>query len=157
MQHDNTYSTDIEVRFRDIDALGHVNHAVFLTYLEEGRKHFMKSLYNTNHPFGAGFIMARITCDYLRPIRLDDRLRVILGVREIGRKSFTLHYRLVDRNDETVRFAEAESVQVCYDYRENRSVPVTDEFREKLSRFLDHRENSARPPAWKGKSDHADL
>jgi acyl-CoA thioester hydrolase len=157
MQGENGFSIDIEVRFRDIDALGHVNNAVFLTYLEESRKNFMRRIYHTSHPFGAGFIMARIACDYLRPIRLEDHIRVILGVRKIGRKSFTLHYRIVDRSDENIRFAEAESVQVCYDYRENRSVPVSDDFREKLSRFLEHPENTPPTAVWKGKNDHADL
>jgi len=129
------FSTNIDVRFRDLDALGHVNNAVFFTYFEEGRKIFFEKHFMLSGPTGFGFILARISCDYLKPVRLADRLKLHITVGDIKNKSFTFAYRLTDRKDDALVFASGESIQVCYDYSLNRSVPVPPELKEKLLRF----------------------
>lgn len=132
MTKSKTLSADIEVRFRDIDAMGHVNNAVFFTYFEEGRKHFVHQVLGTSGPSDFSFILAHARCDYLRPIRLDHRVSLRIWVSEIGDKRFNLKYALVDADDEAVVFARGESVQVCFDYQQNRSTAVSEELREKL-------------------------
>lgn len=135
MNQFQAFSTNIDVRFRDLDALGHVNNAVFFTYFEEGRKHFFKKRCNVSNPTGFGFIMAHISCDYLKPIRLKDRLKLQITVSAIKNKSFAFNYQLADRKDDSLVFATGESVQVCYDYRLNKSVPVPPDLKEKLLVF----------------------
>jgi len=129
------FSTNIDVRFRDLDALGHVNNAVFFTYFEEGRKNFFYKYFQVSQPTGFGFILAHISCDYLKPIRLSDRLTLQITVGGIKNKSFTLNYKLVDRKDNSLVFATGESIQVGYDYSLNKSVPVSPDFKEKLQGF----------------------
>ena len=136
MAEDNIFEIDIEVRFRDLDALGHVNNAVYFTYFEEGRKNFSKTEFQVSHPTDFAFIMAHIQCDYLRPVKLGDRVKLQMWVQNIGTKSFGFGYMLVDVADNTIVYATGESIQVCYDYSENKSIEVPIDMRERLSKYL---------------------
>ena len=136
MNRYNIFSTNIDVRFRDLDAMGHVNNSVFFTYFEEGRIDFSHKVFNISDPSGFSFIMAHIRCDFLLPVKLGHRLTLQMWVNSIGKKSFGYGYKLVERSDESVIFALGESIQVCYDYTENKSIPVPDEMKAKLSTYL---------------------
>lgn len=136
MHSDKLFSTNIEVRFSDLDAMGHVNNAVFFTYFEEGRKHFSKKVFNVSDISDFKFIMAHIRCDFIRPIRFNDQVILQMRVKDIGTKSFSFEYHLVDLFDETKVYAAGESTQVCYDYEKNRSIEVPVKMRESLTRYL---------------------
>ena len=136
MHSDKLFSTKIDVRFSDLDALGHVNNAVFFTYFEEGRKYFSKKVFNVADISDFKFIMAHIRCDFLRPIRFNDHVLLQMWVKDIGTNSFSYEYRLVDFSDETRVYAAGESTQVCYDYEKNRSIEVPVKMREGLTRYL---------------------
>ena len=124
MNRRKKFKAPIEVRFKDIDAMGHVNNAVIFTYFEEGRKALFYETLKESVPGGFNFIIARPECDYILPVRLDHRLRLDMWVTAIGTKSFRLAYALVDATDENHVFANGASVQVWYDYRQHQSVPV---------------------------------
>lgn len=128
---------DLEVRFRDIDSMGHVNNAVFMTYFEEGRKAFLHKVLNIVDPADYPFILARLSCDYLRPIKLGDEVSLQLWIGEIGEKSFTFKYAIVDREDGHKVYGKGQSVMVCFDYRKNRSTRIPAEFQERISPYLD--------------------
>ncbi len=136
MRVDKRFSTNIEVRFRDLDALGHVNNAVFFTYFEEGRKQFSKKVFGVSDISEFKFIMAHIQCDFIRPIQFNNHVILQMWVRDIGTKSFSFKYRLVDFSDQAMVYATGESIQVCYDYEKNRSIEVPQKMREKLTRYL---------------------
>ena len=136
MHSDKLFSTNIEVRFRDLDAIGHVNNAVFFTYFEEGRKHFSKKVFKVSDVSDFKFIMAHIQCDFIKPIQFNDRVILQMWVKDIGSKSFSFEYRLVDFSDEAMEYATGKSIQVCYDYEKNRSIEVPEKMRERLTRYL---------------------
>jgi len=136
MSNNNTFAIDIEVRFRDLDAMGHVNNSVFFTYFEEGRKSFSRHVFHYNDPSEFTFILAHIRCDYLKPIKLNDRITLQMWVTDVGNKSFNFGYKLMDRSDDSVVFATGESVQVCYDYRAQKSMTIPNEMRAKLLEYL---------------------
>jgi acyl-CoA thioester hydrolase len=125
------YEHDVEVRFRDCDAFGHVNNAVYLTYLEEARFGFWKRLSGaTGIP--RRIILARAECDYRMPVTLGDRLIIRVAVAAVGSSSFTLAYEvLLARTRQVV--ATAKTVQVMYDYAAARSIPIPDDIRVKLT------------------------
>lgn len=127
----------ITVRFRDIDVMGHVNNAVFLTYFEEGRKTFLREVWGIAEPAEYPFILARIACDYLKPIQLGDRVSLSVGVANLGTKSFTFSYALHDPADESVLYGRGESVMVMYDYGTGTTVPIAPELAERLVPFLE--------------------
>jgi acyl-CoA thioester hydrolase len=135
MNKQKKISTDIVVRFRDIDSMGHVNNAVFLTYFEEGRKAFLSEVLDIVNPADYPFILAHIDCDFMKPVRLGDNLTLFVWIGEIGEKSFAFKYQLADRNTTSVTYGKGESVMVYFDYRTNRTIPIPGDFLEKISPY----------------------
>ena len=74
--------------------MGHVNHAVYFTYFEQCRLTCWREATGTPSPY-TRVIIARAECDYRAPAHFGDELEVRLAIGEIGRSSFTLHYRIV--------------------------------------------------------------
>jgi acyl-CoA thioester hydrolase len=125
----------LEVRFRDCDPMGHVNNAVYLTYLEQARFHHWRSLWGFGTPQlptgRPGVILARVECDYKRPATYGETLDVRLTIAEIGRSSFKYEYEIVDAEGRTV--AVAKTVQVMFDYSEGKPVAIPDDIRRLLA------------------------
>lgn len=136
MNKNKIFTVNIDVRFRDLDAMGHVNNAVYFTYFEEGRKNFSHAVFKLSDPSEFRFILAHIRCNYLMPVKLNNGLTLHMQVKKIGNKSFDYVYRLTDRSDESIVYATGESVQVCYDYEKNQSMTVPDGLRDQLSTYL---------------------
>jgi acyl-CoA thioester hydrolase len=126
------FSHRIEVRFRDCDPLGHVNNAVYLTYLEQARLFYWRSLWNFGEVSESvpGVIMARAEIDYRLPARYGQHLEVRIDLAAVGRTSFTYDYEILDEEGRTV--ASARTVQVMYDYRTSKPVPIPQEIRAKM-------------------------
>ena len=110
------------VRFRDCDAMGHVNNAVFSTYLEEARIGVLGDLID--------FILARVEIDFRSELRMREEVEVRTHCSRIGTKSFDLEH-VISAGGRVV--AEAKSVLVSYDYERGESVPVPDELRRRLA------------------------
>lgn len=124
----------IEVRFRDCDAMGHVNHAVYLTFLEQARFVFWRQVAGgAAGGRGAGIIIARAEIDYRAPAFAGETVEVGIRVADVGRSSFTLANAIVNAADHRV-LAEARTVLVTYDYAANRSIPIPDATRVLLER-----------------------
>lgn len=124
----------IDVRFRDLDAMGHVNNAVTVTYLEVARTRFWLDRFKE---FAADvdfpFVVARAAVNYRRPILLHDALEVELWVSHVGRSSFTISYR-VWANGQLA--ADGETVQVHYDYASGQARPLSEALRAKLESLM---------------------
>jgi acyl-CoA thioester hydrolase len=124
------------VRFRDLDAMGHINNAVIATYIEQARVEYLASLNVLDGPVydqGAeSMILARIEIDFRAPGHPEPDM-VDIGVRptSVGRKSFTLDYRLEQGGE---LLAEASTVLASYDYERGRSREVPDDWRNALER-----------------------
>jgi acyl-CoA thioester hydrolase len=110
------------VRFRDCDAMGHVNNAVFSTYLEEARIGVLGDLID--------FILARVEIDFRSELRMGEEVEVQTVCSRVGTKSFDLEH-VVSAGGRVV--AEAKSVLVSYDYERGASVPVPSELRTRLT------------------------
>jgi len=136
MAQPKIFKLDLEVRFRDVDAMGHVNNAVYFTYFENGRVGFFNPDEGPNRVPEFGFILAHVSCDFIRPVMMGDRISLEMWVKQIGKKSFTFHYQIVGRNDGASVFATGESAQVCFDYTQNRSIPVSGSLKSFLSQYL---------------------
>ncbi len=122
-----------------------MNNVVYLAYFEEGRKEFVRSLFGIVNPEDYNFIIAHLSCDFLKPIRIVDTVCVEVWVGEIGRKHFDFLYRLVgkDKNhDEPTVYAEGRSVQVFFDYKTNTSIPIPGHIRKELSAYAIERMES---------------
>src|SRR5262249_24591713 len=130
MSTDWAYRHRLSVRFRDCDLMGHVNHAVYFTYLEQCRLTFWRELTGWASPH-TRVILARAECDYRAPAHFGDELEVRLNVGEIGRSSFVLAYEIVAVKTGQV-IATGKTVMVSYDYDAGKSVPLPDATRALL-------------------------
>jgi len=127
------YRHRLTVRFRDCDAMGHVNHAVYFTYLEQCRLTFWREVTGRASPH-ARVILARAECDYRAPAHFGDELEIALTVGDVGRSSFVLAYEIA--NVSTGRsIAVGKTVMVTYDYEAGKSIPLPPPTRELLERL----------------------
>ena len=124
------YRHRLSVRFRDCDAMGHVNHAVYFTYFEQCRLTFWREVTGAPSPH-TRVIIARAECDYRAPAHFGDELEIRVGIGDLGRSSFTLEYEIVKTAGE-VRVATGKTVLVSYDYDQGTSVPLPDATRTLL-------------------------
>ncbi len=128
------FSTTVEVRWRDVDALGHVNNAVYFTYLEQARMHYLRALnMATDDPQQVGFILAEASCQFKSPIKLGERVTVHARVSELRNSSFSFDYRMTGADGRLA--AIAHSVQVCYDYARQKPVPIPDVWRQAVTGY----------------------
>ena len=128
------YETELQLRFGDTDAMGHVNNAKVLTYLELGRIRFFTDVMGAKRVEDIRFILAEVSCRYRIPILLHDRVFVRMHITDVHRDSFRFRCDLYDPRDGRV-FVEAETVQVMYEYETGRPVPVDADF---LARARDY-------------------
>ena len=119
-----TFRHRLQVRFSDCDLLGHVNHAVYLTYFEQARSAWWRALGGgTAGMPGAGAIIVHASCNYRAPAFAADDLEIRVAVAALGTSSVTLDYEIVNTATGQ-RLADGRTVNVAYDYTANRTIPL---------------------------------
>lgn len=122
------FERPVDVRWRDVDALDHVNHAVFLTYLEEARDAFYSSALGGD----AIYVVARLEVDLRAEVRYRDRrVRVRIGVERLGTTSLTTRETIITASGDVA--AQARVVTVRWDQAERRPIPFTEAERARLA------------------------
>jgi acyl-CoA thioester hydrolase len=128
------HEKQIEIRWRDQDAYGHVNNAVYLTYLEEVRDEWLERTLGEAGDAWA-YVTARVAIDFRRELTQDDDAVVArLWLTRIGTSSLTTREEIVTVGGELA--AEAEAVLVARDTETGRSRPLSDPERAALEREL---------------------
>ncbi len=125
-------TASIEVRWRDVDAMGHVNNAVYFTYFEVARSRYYETVFQAKELRDIDFILASIQCDYLSPVRHGETVEVGIRVPSAGRTSFEFEYEARAQPGGRV-VARARSTQVLYDYVADRKREITDAWRDKVA------------------------
>jgi acyl-CoA thioester hydrolase len=118
----------LEIRFADIDAMGHVNNAVYLTYFEQGRIHYFNQLLGDKMDWNKfGIILARNEIDYLQPIVMKDEIYISAAISEVGNKSFKMKMEVFKKHEnQNIVCAQGLVTLVCFDYSAMRSMPIPD-------------------------------
>jgi acyl-CoA thioester hydrolase len=127
---DFAHRVEVDVRFADTDAMGHVNNAVYLTYCEMARIRYWTDV--TGEPVAAGhegaesLILAEARITYRAPVFHTETVTVETRATHIGRSSFTLEHRLTacPPGGSSRLVATSESVMVRYDYQTDRPAPL---------------------------------
>lgn len=131
-----TFSREVDVRFRDLDPLNHVNSSVYFTYMEHARVQFLIEEAGAESAADLPIILASARIEFRNPIQGSRRVRIALWVSRIGGKSWDFDYRVADADDGTV-YAEGRTVQVAYSYHEAATVAIDDELRALLETHTD--------------------
>ncbi len=131
-----TYYHPVTVRYSDLDAQGHVNNAVYLSYLESARLGYYQKagIWQIDSGVMTGMVVARIEIDYLAPIFLNHSIHVGLRLDRMGNKSLTFTFQIESIPDSSP-LARGKSVMVVFDNKTNTSIPIPAEWRHKLNLF----------------------
>lgn len=134
---DYKYNTPIQIRFVDIDKMGHVNNATILSYLEIARTNFFDEVIGQqDNWFERGLIIAHTDIDYLAPVYLRDEVKVFVRIAKTGTKSFDVEHALVKtQNNQPVICAVANTIIVCMDYIKKETIEIPLEWKEKMKDY----------------------
>ncbi|HWG61886.1 MAG TPA: thioesterase family protein [Streptosporangiaceae bacterium] len=123
----------VDVRWQDSDALGHVNHAVFLTYLEEGRDAFLSQTLGGE----PDYVVARLEVDLRAEVRRpQQRVTVRIEADRLGTTSLTTRETILTESGQVA--AQARVVTVRWDPSNRKPAPFTETERAKLATAIDH-------------------
>ena len=129
------HKISIQIRFSDIDGVGHVNNAVYNDYFDIGRIHYFREAFGQPVMWGKGrtLVLVHTEADYLQPTFLYDTIEVHTSVVEAGGRSVKMKQRVIAA-DGSVR-VESYSVLSTYDMDTGQSFPMPEEWREKINAF----------------------
>jgi acyl-CoA thioester hydrolase len=145
---DFRFKHPVEIRYGDIDAQRHVNNACYFTYMEQARVRYLikLGLWLAQDFDQIGIILAEQSCRYIQPIPLAQSIQVGVRTSRIGRKSIETEYSIQDtQNGE--EFAVGKAILVAYDYQEQASIPVPENWRTTLADFEGLNEEATSFPA----------
>jgi acyl-CoA thioester hydrolase len=132
---DFKYFTDIPVRVGDLDAFGHVNNAKYATYIEQARFDYMNALgLWQGEVADAGVIIADIHIAFLAPTYARSTVRAGTCITRLGGKSMRYEHELREAATGEL-LATAEAIIVAYDYAGHKTIPVPDDWRQKIVAF----------------------
>ena len=140
------YEISLEVAFRDIDAMGFVNNAVFFAYFETVRIKYLgevmrRGLMGTEL-LDLPLILVDASCTYKSPALLTEILHIGTGISRFGTKSFDMLYRVQGEDGRLVAYGK--TVQVMYDYISRSAFSIPDEVRD----YVTHFQQGWEPPAY---------
>jgi len=133
------FTTTVEVRYNDLDTYGHVNNAIYGTYVEEARVDYLETVVGgatadiTGSGEETGMVVANLELDFEHPIRTRDEVTVGVRVPRLGEKSFPFEYEIRTANGDVA--ATGETTMVAYSRGEGASVPIPDSWRESIAEF----------------------
>ncbi len=129
------FSIDLPVQFRDIDVMGHVNHATYLQYMETARVELARSLGQVTEGFRSSFILASARCEFKKPITDERRITVTVWVSRIGDRSWDLDYSI--HGPRRIEYAVGRTTQVAYDYKTRSAVQTSGKLKRELEKYLE--------------------
>jgi len=130
-----TVIAPLRPRFRDTDAMGHINNAVYVTYLEVARQEYWRAFKGGEANYRVvPFILARVEVDFRSEALMHETLELCIRCSHVGGKSFGFDYEIREQGTKRLVVA-ARSVQVFYDYAAKQSIPAPAEMRASLEAF----------------------
>jgi len=129
-----TIVAPLKPRFRDTDAMGHINNAVYVTYLEVARQEYWRAFKQDDNYRVVPFILAHIDVDFRSEALVHETLELCIRCSYVGQKSFGFDYAIRELASGRL-VVSAKSVQVFYDYATKTSFPCPDDMRRRLEAF----------------------
>ncbi|MBB5634950.1 acyl-CoA thioester hydrolase [Pedobacter cryoconitis] len=129
------YKTAIETRFADFDMLGHVNNAVYFTYLEIARTKYWNNAISWNWK-ETGVVIAQASIDYISPIFIEDKVSIYVRTSRIGNTSFDLDYMIVKHiHGKEEICTKGKTICVAFSHSGKKAIPIPETEKEKMIAF----------------------
>jgi len=131
------HRTPVQIRFKDIDKVGHVNNANHLSYFELARMTYSDAVLGKIDWSENGFIVATARIEYRKPILLEDQVFILARTSKMGNKSFEMEYEIVktEKDGTDILLATGATVLVCINYGTQATIPIPEEWRKKVQAF----------------------
>lgn len=128
-------TTDIQIRYSDIDTLMHVNNVNLQYFFDIGKSDYMREVLSINGVFeGVGVVAVTNTLNYYKTTLLEEKIVVTTEVKKLGTKSVTFFQEIINRESGEKK-ADSLSVLVCFDVPTQSGVVIPDEWREKIAAY----------------------
>ncbi|XDD45782.1 acyl-CoA thioesterase [Leptospira sp. WS39.C2] len=127
--------TEIQIRFNDMDPMRRVNNASYSAYLELARLDFCNRYLSVTTLEDIPFVLARVEMDLVSSVLPGDSIYVNTWVSQIGTTSWEFSYEIKNQKTD-VLYVKAKTVQVYFDYREKKKLPIPKEFRMSLEKEM---------------------
>lgn len=130
--------TKIQIRWSDVDQLGHVYNGQYQHFFDIGKSDFFASVLGVAHNWastGEGFLTAQTLNNYFEPIEMQEPIEVTTEIEKIGNKSFTMVQQLVDASTGHIK-SHSRSVIVCYNTQTKQSITVPDAWRAAMTAHI---------------------
>jgi acyl-CoA thioester hydrolase len=132
---DFKHQVPIQIRFNDIDLVGHVNNAVYQEYFDRARLDYFRECFRQEIDWNkTGFVIASIQVDFFSPVFLEDKITVSTCVESIGEKSLIM-VQLLFKEGDTEPAAHGKTVMVSFDYAKRESIEMPGEWIKMLEQF----------------------
>lgn len=129
-----SHTSPLYIRFRDLDSYGHVNNAVYLTYLEEARMLFFKDKVGDDWDWeDHGVLLVKHEINYMVPILLNDKAEITVTFPHVGTKSITVGFEITKiHKGQKVKCTHGSTVLVCFDHKQQKTIPVPESWKSIL-------------------------
>lgn len=128
--------TSVQIRFSDIDSLGHVYNSIYNTYYDLGKSDFFADVLNIPKLFTKkGFVQASLTSNFYIPVFVDDKIEVLTHIEKIGNKSITMFQQILDTENNVIK-SDCRSILVSFDVESQKSMDMPAEWRKNFEAIL---------------------
>lgn len=130
-----SFQTNIEIRYRDTDSMGHVSSPIYYDYLQTAYLEYMHHILELPKSKKLPHIMVKTSCEYISQAKYGDKLVVFSHIIKFGSKSFEMEHVMHIDDEERRVVAKAVSVHVMYDYEKQGTYLVPDDFKKAIQTF----------------------
>ncbi len=130
MNVNNPFIYEVQLRFCDLDGLGHINNAIYVTYMELARTYWQKEIKSSLESFD--WILGSIHVRFIKEALITDAIRIFMWVSRIGTKSWDFTYAFINQKDEII--AKAASTQIGFDYKLKKSAEISEDIVADINR-----------------------
>ena len=123
-----------QLRFSDVDRFGHVNNSVYFSLFDMSKEKYFMEVVDGDMFHKVNIVIANINASFLAPIYFPDEIVIQMAVTHLGNKSFTLTQRAVNIRTKELK-CECRTVMVCINPETKESIPLPDDFRQKVKAF----------------------
>jgi acyl-CoA thioester hydrolase len=124
----------IQVRFSDVDIMGHVSNTIYQNYFDSGKLSYFDTVLPDMDFKNIAVVGASVKIDYFRPIFMKTPILVETRVSALGHKSITMEHRLIDEStQELLSFCTA--ILVCFSVKEQFAVPIPSHWKQQIMEY----------------------
>ena len=134
--HSFRHHCDLQIRFSDVDVLGHVNNTVYMTFYDTGKAHYFTDIIGKVIDWKhVATVIANVDCAFLAPIFFGEEIEVLTRCLHIGEKSFKLLQAIREKKSGVIKSA-CETVMVAFDVKTGKAMELPSDWREALEKDM---------------------